>query len=819
MVRGDAPPAATVAAEPSTAGVARLLLFEPVGLLDYRVPEALAGKLERGVAVKVPLGKRHTEAYVAALYDGPGPAGVALKEIDALSPDRPALPGALIDLVVFAADYYRVSPGELLQAALPAAVRPAAVYYRLTPAGELATAASDLSDGAHALLAFGQKHRKGFSLAAAEKSLGLTRRRAQSALKGLVGRGLFALRKKSSAPRQVTLVERTTKDAAELGPRAKSLGKLLQRLEPGRPVKVGDLVGEVPNLYRKLELLEQRGLIRKVREAERLAPHEFPEASPVPPLLTDDQKVAVEAITAAIGRGRYQAFVLHGVTGSGKTEVYLRVIERALALGKTALILVPEIALTPQLGARFRARFGDRVATFHSGLTPGERRDEWERVARGEAVIGLGARSALFLPLANIGVVVVDEEHETSFKQEESPRYHARDLAVVRAHHQGAVVVLGSATPSLESHANTVSGRYLKLGLPKRVLERPMPAVEIVDLARSEPVGDGVFTRPLATALEATLAAGEQAVLFLNRRGFAPYIYCRDCGHAFRCADCDVTLTLHQRRAVLLCHYCGFVEPAPDVCPKCLGHKLAGFGLGTERIESELHALFGDVRTLRLDRDVTRTRRQLETTLARFQAREAQVLIGTQMVAKGHDFPSVTLVGVIAADASLNFPDFRAAERTFQLLAQVSGRAGRGDSPGRVILQAYETEHYAVQAASHHDYEEFVSREMGHRRELGYPPFSHLALLRFESADEARALRAAETAAVRLRSRVDAEHLAAKILGPAPAPLSRLRGVWRIQVLIKALQRTALRPLFAALGDPRDAEVRQILDVDPLSML
>ena len=440
-------------------------------------------------------------------------------------------------------------------------------------------------------------------------------------------------------------------------------------------------------------------------------------------------------------------------------------------------------------------------------------------MASGAATIGLGARSALFLPLRKLGVIVVDEEHETSFKQDETPRYHARDLAVVRAKRDKAVVILGSATPSLESSANATLGRYTRLLLPKRVKDRPMPDVEVVDLARSERVGEGVFTRSLAVALEATLRAGEQVVLFLNRRGFAPYIYCRDCGHTFRCPDCDVTLTLHKGRGLLLCHYCGFMEPAPDICPKCVGNRLVGFGLGTERVESEVRALMGDVSTLRLDRDSVHTRAELERVLACFGRREAQILIGTQMVAKGHDFPAVTLVGVLAADASLNFPDFRAAERTFQLLAQVAGRAGRGDARGRVVVQAYETEHYAIRMAAEHDFDGFVEKELSSRRELGYPPFSHLALVRIEGPSEAKALAAAEEVATRLRAQSEAERLPVKILGPAPAPLSRLKGLWRVQVLIKAFKRSALRPLLATLRKNRPQDVRQVLDVDPLSML
>jgi primosomal protein N' (replication factor Y) (superfamily II helicase) len=816
LTTGDTQTAESADATPLRA---RVLLGEPLGLLDYTIPDSLVGTLTRGTPVLVPLGKRRTSAYVAELTRGPTPTGIALKEIAGVDLDRPALPPGLIDLLLFAADYYAVPPGEMLQAALPLSARPPATRYLLTAVGELATVAPELRDPDREILKLGQKHRRGFSVVAVERSLAITRRSALPRLKRLVERGYLTVRRHKGGPRELAAFIRTDADASRLSPRAKVATRLLGLIPRDTTIRAAELVAHERDAYKHLRTLEAAGFIRRVAETERKSLHAEPAVADTAPTPTGDQAAATAAILDAVLADRFQAFLLQGVTGSGKTEVYLRVIAQALARGKTALVLVPEIALTPQLSQRFRARFGEKCATFHSGLTPAERRDEWERVSTGEAVIGLGARSALFLPLKNLGVVIVDEEHETSFKQDETPRYHARDLAVVRAQRDRAVVVLGSATPSLESSANATQGRYTRLLLPRRVMERPMPAVEVVDLARSEKVGDDIFTRALAVVLERTIKAGEQAVLFLNRRGFSPYIYCRDCGHAFHCPDCAVTLTLHRRRGLLLCHYCGFTEPAPDICPKCVSHRLVGSGLGTERVESEIQALLGDVKTLRLDRDSVHNRADLERVLDRFARREAQVLIGTQMVAKGHDFPAVTMVGVVAADASLNFPDFRAAERTFQLLAQVAGRAGRGAIEGRVVVQAYETEHYAIRLASQHDFDGFVERELQSRRELGYPPFSHLALVRIESSSEARALAAAGEVADRLRAQVESSRLAAKILGPAPAPLSRLKGLWRVQVLVKAFKRQALRPLFVTLLKTAPRDVRQILDVDPLSML
>lgn len=797
---------------------ARVVLSEPIGLLDYRIPSSLVDDVSVGVPVCVPLGKRQTSAYVAEVADGPGPDGITLRDIERIDRERPRLPPNLIRLILFAADYYGVTPGDVLAAALPAGARRATKRYRITDDGRAAIDAPRTRAADRQLLELAARFGRGFTVAAVERDLETTRRSGRARLKRLTDRGWLTLVTRSLGPRTATAFERAEgADPESLSPRQKAARALFELIPTEGSILAAELAKIDRGAYGKLKTLEKAGLVRRIGLAQRLQPHAFDEIDDVPPVPTPDQAIAIDAIGAAVDAERFQTFLLHGVTGSGKTEVYLRVIEQALARGRTALILVPEIALTPQLGARFRARFGDQVATFHSALTVAERRDEWERVAEGKARIGLGARSALFLPLSKIGVVIVDEEHETSFKQDESPRYHARDLAVVRGQHENAAVVLGSATPSLESKANADSDRYALVTLPIRVRSRPMPQVESVDLAKAARVGEGIFTERLATAVEETLRADRQVILFLNRRGFAPYIFCRDCGHAFRCSDCEVSLTLHRRRDALICHYCGFQTSAPDECPSCHSHKVDSFGLGTERVEGEIAQLFGNVPTARLDRDTVRTRADLERALERFGRGEAKILVGTQMVAKGHDFPGVTLVGVIAADAGLNFPDFRAAERTFQLLTQVAGRAGRGDDPGHVVIQAYETEHYALQAAMKHDYEAFARQEIASRRELNYPPFSHLVLLRFESPGEAAALDAAKSVAERMRA--SARDCGVHVLGPAPAPLSRLRGLFRMQILLKGKQRGSLRKVVHEAMSRPPRNVRQIVDIDPLNML
>ncbi|HEY0987011.1 MAG TPA: primosomal protein N' [Kofleriaceae bacterium] len=521
-------------------------------------------------------------------------------------------------------------------------------------------------------------------------------------------------------------------------------------------------------------------------------------------------------------RRAFTPLLLHGVTGSGKTEVYLRVIAKALEAGRTALVLVPEISLTPQLAARFRARFGDLVAILHSGLSETARFGEWSRLRRGEARIAVGARSAVFAPLTGLGVIVVDEEHDGSFKQDEGVRYHARDVALVRAQRAGAVCVLGSATPSLESAAHAERGSYRKLVLTQRPTARPMPQVEIIDLRTYVPDGDAMLSAPLRAALAGALAAGDQTILFLNRRGFATFVLCRACGHAFRCPHCSVSLTYHRHSDRLSCHYCGFAQRVPDVCPGCgASGTIERKGLGTEKVADAVAAAFPSARVARLDRDVA-TGARVEAVLARVARREVDVLVGTQMVTKGHDFPGVTLVGVLCADTGLSLPDFRASERTFQLLAQVAGRAGRGDKPGRVMIQTYRPGAPAVVAAAAHDYAQFFAAESAARAELGYPPHGRLIAVRIDGADghevagvAQQLARLAESAARQVGAAGQVE-----VRGPVPAPLERLRNRTRWQVWLRSTDRHALRRVArSVLAAEQASTVRVGLDVDPMSAM
>jgi primosomal protein N' (replication factor Y) len=544
--------------------------------------------------------------------------------------------------------------------------------------------------------------------------------------------------------------------------------------------------------------------------------------------LTADQQAVMRQVEEGINEA-FRPFLLEGVTGSGKTEIYLQLADQILAKGRQVLVLVPEIALISQTERRFKARFGDRVAILHSGLTAGERYDQWVRIARGERPVVIGARSALFAPLAHPGLLIVDEEHDTAFKQETGLRYNARDLAVVRAKLSGASVLLGSATPSVQSLHNAHSGRFVHLRLSRRIEERPLAEVEIVDL-KAQPSHSGVqryLSRPLFKAIGKTLAREEQVLLFLNRRGFSGYAVCGACGHNLHCRHCDVAMTLHQAEQQFKCHYCGYSQAAQVSCPNCGGSKLIHLGIGTERLESMVTAAFPAARVARLDRDTARRKDALRKTLQRLRRRKIDILIGTQMVAKGHDFPFITLVGIVCADSSLHFPDFRAGERTFQLLAQVAGRAGRGERPGRVILQTYSPDNFILRSAQAQRMQPFYEREIDYRRALAYPPFSRLALLLVSGRDQHQVARCAVALTQIARKKVTGKRPFSgfvQVLGPVEAPLSRLANRYRYQVLLKGASSKKLREFLVQLmawwqEGGRPPGVRIHLDIDPYSML
>lgn len=544
------------------------------------------------------------------------------------------------------------------------------------------------------------------------------------------------------------------------------------------------------------------------------------EARPAAPFsLTTDQLTALYAIQQTSG---FSTVLLHGVTGSGKTEVYIQAAEHTIAHKKTVLVLVPEIGLTPQLVERFAERFPGRTAVLHSGLTKKQRIEEWLRIRNGFAPIVVGTRSAVFAPLSDLGLIIVDEEHETSYKQEETPRYNGRDTAVVRAKKAGATIVLGSATPSMESFQNAESKKFKYVHMTSRVEDRPLPAVEIVNM-REEYATVGkqtIFSRRLLEGIGERLELGEQTMVLLNRRGFAAFLLCRHCGFNFQCTSCSVAMTYHRGIHKLLCHYCGQSRRPPEKCTECGSEYVHFVGEGTERIESDLREFFPQARIGRIDRDTMRHVRDFERVLGGFRRGEIDVLVGTQMIAKGHDFPQVTLVGVLAADAALSMPDFRAAERTFQLLTQVAGRSGRGSRPGEVIIQSFFPDHYTFQLACTQRFEDFYARESRYRKSMFYPPFTALAGIVVTDRDKEKAASAAREVGEFLNSvRTDA----VRILGPAPAPLERVKQVHRYQLLIKASSRPPLHKLLGSLREHLESKklggTKILIDVDPVSLL
>lgn len=612
----------------------------------------------------------------------------------------------------------------------------------------------------------------------------------------------------------------------ESEPRSERVRALLRLIAEQGPIDIAVASRLFPGIRPAIRRLLRQGILRVeecIEPMSELVPRK-PCSHAVQFALTPHQARALEAIVAALDKG-FTSFVLHGVTGSGKTEVYLRAIEAVRAMGKGALVLVPEIALTVEVRRRFEERFGDEVAVLHSGLPEARRARVWDAVLRGNVSIVVGPRSAVFAPVQRLGLVVVDEEHDPSYKQQEGVRYNARDLAIARASFANCPVVLGSATPSLETFENTHSRKATYLCLPERVEKRPMPEVQFVDLRYEAPIGPGrIFSKPLLNALRETVERGESAILFLNRRGFARFVLCCTCGQAVECPNCSITLTHHIKPERLNCHYCDHTTAVPRQCPTCGSSDCRVVGYGTQRLENEVAGLIPGARCARLDSD-TAVGHKLEDILDRFRSGEFNVLVGTQIITKGYDFPSVTLVGVMLAEQSLAFPDFRAAERTFQLLTQVAGRAGRGDKPGTVIIQTFNPNQYALQFAARHDYVGFAVVESRLRFERGYPPHAYLAAIEVSSPDA----REAKQEALKIRDYLDRFRTllgetghTVKILGPASAPIERLRGRTRLQILLKGHSRRALNSilwrLYQTVGSGH-GDLRVLIDVDPISVM
>ncbi len=815
---------------PAADEIVRVALPVPVDeLFDYAVPADRVAQAAPGCRVRVRFRGRELTGVIVARSGG-ARAHPGLRPIEKLLDTEPVLSSAMLSILREAANDVLCPLGIALRAALPSGSAPRSVHgYAITPRGTEALRTGVLGGTAQRLLE---------DLARRPRSAARSRRLAEDAaatLRDLERDGLLVRREIERGPAAREATERVAALAAGIDAEQAALTQLarsprqaalLRRIAASPPTPVASLARDDPGVNAPLRALRKRGLVRvSQRPAPRdvLGPPVESEPTGGPGFaLTPGQADALKAIADAVSAPRFEAFLLHGVTGSGKTEVYLRAVAEALRAGRQALILVPEITLTHQILARVRARFGDNLAVLHSGLRPGERLEQWQRLRRGATPIAVGARSALFAPLENLGVIAIDEEHDDAYKNDEGFRYHARDLAMRRAAQSRCPLILGSATPSLETRFAADRGRMRRLVLPHRVGERPLPAVELVDLTREHELAPRrrrlILSRALERAMGETLAEGGQTILLLNRRGFSTQILCFACGFAERCRNCDITLVYHAPEHHLRCHYCGYQIPPPSACSECGAPDTALLGMGTQRLEEAVRTRFPTARIARLDRDTAQRRGFTAGVLRDLHAQRLDVLIGTQLVAKGHDFPGVRLVGVVVADLGLHLPDFRAAERTFQLLTQVAGRAGRDRTPGRVIVQTFMPNHYCIRPVRTHDYESFYVEELGHRAALGYPPFGRIVQVIVASRDEEQARAAART----LADALDGERGGVEVLGPAPAALAKLRGRHRFQLLLKGaeeaeVRRAAARLLEATTRLP-DA-VQTSVDANPVNML
>ena len=810
----------------ASAPIVRVAVALPVHeTFCYSVPAALAPQACPGKRVLVPFGRRTVTGYL--LGPDPATAAMEIRHILDILDDTPLFPAELIPFFEWIAAYYMHPLGLVIDTALPAGLNLYDVaVLSLTEAGRRVSAdkgRTPLETVVLETLAGGAA-----SFRQLQRAIGQPLSRAlvrQMRQRGWLEeeRRIQARPVRRKTIRMASLSGAVHSDA----PMSHQREAIRDRLRREGDLSIRALSTHLPTAASLVRAMAKAGQVHVYERPVERDPFGDPIEPDTPPDLTAEQATALQSIGRQLGRG-FSTVLLAGVTGSGKTEVYLRLTRTALDAGWRVLVLVPEIALISQTERRFRARFGETVAVLHSGLSRGERYDQWLRIASGQAAIAIGARSCVFAPMTRVGLVIVDEEHDASYKQDGGLNYNARDLAVVRARHQNALAVLGSATPSIQSWHNVANGKYTSAGLTRRVNRRPLPTIRTVDLSRSRD-DRGIrryITAELEEAVRETLDQGDQALIFLNRRGFAAFPICSDCGQPIRCKNCDISLTLHKKANALRCHYCGFSRAAATRCPTCGSDAIRLLGTGTEKIQEAMAALFPQARIARMDRD-TMTRRGAVVNLLRdLKHRRIDILVGTQMVAKGHDFPGITLVGVVCADLTLNFPDFRAGERTFQLLAQVAGRAGRGERPGKVILQTYNPDHFSILAATQQDFIAFYNQEIGFRRTLAYPPFTRLIALRISGKQPQRAAGHAQALGDRCRDLLGADEYrgTVQVMGPIEAPLARIAGRHRWQILVKSastgrLHRFVQELLFGARAPAAGGQVRVAIDVDPFFLM
>jgi primosomal protein N' (replication factor Y) len=789
----------------------------------YHIPEKMKDSLQVGMRVLVPFKGRKVTGFTIDLLNHP-PQGLEekLREVEDLLDEVPLIDPQMLRFYQWVSDYYLYPLGEVIKTGLPPGLQlKSEPMVSLTPYGRECLTGKGLGP-------------------IDEKILGEIRECGKVPLKKLLmifpselsKAQIFSWKRQGVIHIDVEIGGKEVRPKFEKivqyrgGESVKPLSKkgegILQFVKGAGEVSYSEITKRFKSPSRVVQSLQAKGLVSMTtREVCRLFSIQSELVAYPKPRLTSDQETVLGEIRKGIHSKRFAPFLIHGVTGSGKTEIYLRAIEETLDQGREAIVLVPEISLTPQLLSRFRDRFGENLALLHSRLGRGERYDQWRRVWKGEIKIAIGARSAIFAPFKNLGIIIVDEEHDPSYKQEEKLKYHARDLAVVRAKQVEATLLLGSATPSLEAYHNAEKGKFRLLRLPQRIEGKPLPQVEIVDMKKEE----GLLSGRVRAALQKNIEDKKQSLLFLNRRGFANFILCPDCGLIFKCPNCSVTLTHHLRDHSLQCHYCDYRIPAPGDCPQCGGHRLRGMGIGTERLEQEINTLFPETKVGRMDRDTTSRKYSHQQILKGLESGRIDVLVGTQMIVKGHDFPNVTFVGVVSADTSLHFPDFRSSERTFQLLTQVAGRAGRGDVFGEVAIQTFNPDHYSILRAKDHDFTGFYQEEILFRRALGYPPFCRLVNFRLTGNSEKKTKMVADELARISQSLLKGGYgKGIEVLGPSAAPFAKIRGKFRWQMLAKGrtsplLHRFAREVAVRMENLSKGRGVNLDIDVDPVFIL
>ncbi len=779
----------------------------------YSIPEHLSDGITEGIRVLVPFGKSRIEGYVTGFTENADVKDV--KDIISLLDDTSVLSKEMLQLAKWIAEYYLSSIGMVIRMMLPAGLGVSEQRYLRIINNPDDLSAAPLQEQIVDFI----KEKKEARLETLIKKL--NKPGVYSAIDALKRKGIieeyFKEVKKGNLKKEIyyKAVDNSTEDIKSVS--QQNALKLI--IEKGESL-LSELKIRGVSLS-ALHALYKKGLIERIEKEVTKDPFcilDIPQEQALP-VLSDAQDAAVKNIKKGIESGGFAPYLLHGVTGSGKTEVYLRTIALIKEKGQDTIVLVPEIALTPQLVMRFMARFGDKIAILHSKLTPAERFDAWKRIKNGSADIAIGARSAIFAPFKNLGLIVVDEEHDPLYKQEDGVRYNARDLALVRGKINNAVVILGTATAAIETYHNAKTGKYNYIALPERIDKRPLPTIEIVDLKKNKA---SIFSDKLINAISERIKKKEQTILFLNRRGFAPVLLCRDCGFNLQCPNCAISLTYHKSNERMKCHYCDFEIAPPDNCPSCKGSSIEFIGLGTQRIEEEIKRLFPEARIARMDRDTTGKKMAHYEIVKAVIDEDIDILIGTQMVAKGHDFPKVTLVGVLLAEAGLFYPDFRSAERTFQIITQVSGRAGRGHLRGEVILQTYNLQHYTINYAIKHDYEGFFDKEVSFRKELNYPPFSRLTSVLLKGNDAKRVQKTIHGLSLILNQMIKGKGI--DLLGPVPAPVSKIRGKHREVMLIKAKETGLIRKTLIAAIEKLKTETSLSgidieIDIDPQSSI